>query len=374
MHSLPSKSAAATLVLAAALTTPLAAQDPSLALPVPPALADALDLQGGTVQQLLLPSADWAPFSVAVTFAGRTWTLELQPYDMRADGFAVIEQDHGVERELPWTPTTYRGTVRGWSGSVVAGNLYKGQLDALVLTDQGTWAIQPATEGIGALPHSAHVVYRHDQVRQLPFRCGVQTTPGKSVQGGPLYAGALKTAELAAELEPRFRQIWGGGANAVNQATAILNGVDAIYQRDVSVTFKITKLLLRDAGYAGNNPNTILTSFRNTWNARALEIPRDVAHLFMGYPASGVIGISYVGSVCTSNDYSVSWHTSSLTSRTAVTAHEIGHSFNAQHCDGINPCWIMCSYIGGCSGGLTQFAPVSINVIAPFAAARPCLQ
>jgi hypothetical protein len=63
-----------------------------------------------------------------------------------------------------------------------------------------------------------------------------------------------------------------------------------------------------------------------------------------------------------------------LSERTALTAHELGHNWNADHCDGANPCNIMCSHIDGCSGiGLPNFEPVGANEIMDFADARSCL-
>ena len=89
-------------------------------------------------------------------------------------------------------------------------------------------------------------------------------------------------------------------------------------------------------------------------------------------PAEVSIGVAYLSSVCTSNQYSISWHTNSLITRTAVTAHELGHSFSAGHCNGTT-CFIMCASIGGCNGVLTAFAPISINAINNHAASRSCL-
>ena len=132
------------------------------------------------------------------------------------------------------------------------------------------------------------------------------------------------------------------------------------------------RLLIRDAGYSSNS-TAVLGQFRNTWNASFGDIRRDLGHLFMGSSSSGIIGVASVATVCGPSAYSVSWHTSSLTTRTAVTAHELGHSFSALHCNGANPCRIMCSAIGGCSGNITSFGPVSINAITNFASTRNCL-
>ena len=70
---------------------------------------------------------------------------------------------------------------------------------------------------------------------------------------------------------------------------------------------------------------------------------------------NGVLGLATVGVVCNQSfAYAMveSRWTSNLTFRTAVTVHELGHNFNAGHCDQISgcssqPCRIMCSSAGG---------------------------
>ena len=61
-----------------------------------------------------------------------------------------------------------------------------------------------------------------------------------------------------------------------------------------------------------------------------------------------------------------------LTSRVGLTAHELGHSWNAGHCSG-SACRIMCSSLGGCSRNITSFGSTSISRISSFRNSRTCL-
>jgi hypothetical protein len=54
--------------------------------------------------------------------------------------------------------------------------------------------------------------------------------------------------------------------------------------------------------------------------------------------------------------------TPSITSQTAVFAHEMGHNFGSNHCDGTSGCKIMCSFLGAC-GPITSFGNFAINSI-----------
>jgi hypothetical protein len=88
-----------------------------------------------------------------------------------------------------------------------------------------------------------------------------------------------------------------------------------------------------------------------------------------------VIGIAYLGVICNvGSAYGVSkaYH-SSLTANAGLVSHEIGHNWNAPHCDSVPPCYIMCSGLGGCSQNVTLFDQGSKNVILAFKASRGCL-
>ncbi len=372
-----------TVGCALALATNGVAQSMRQVERIPRILAEPLQLTGGTLQRLVLPYRADGSFEFQVELGGERRTAVVEPHSLRADGFRIVElRRDGTEVELPLpAPTTFRGVVLGDPNAVVAVNLFEGQLTGVILTGSETWGIQPATEGIAWLPRNAHAVYRQDEIESRSIGCPtVAIEPHEhgadagrlGSLGSASARNAPEVAQIAAELEPRFRNLWGGIPGAVNQASAILNAVDAIYARDVNVTFQVTALITREAGYSTNS-SAVLGNMRSIWNARALDIVRDVAHLFMGSTGSNTIGIAYTGSLCTNSHYSVSWHTGSLTSRTAVTAHELGHSFSALHCDNSAQCFIMCSFIGGCSGNITAFAPVSQNVISNYAASRVCL-
>ena len=82
-----------------------------------------------------------------------------------------------------------------------------------------------------------------------------------------------------------------------------------------------------------------------------------MAHLFTGKNLTGsTIGIAYLNVLCGNNAYGLSQskYTGNFTNRTGLTAHELGHNWNANHCDGQASCRIMCSGLGGC-GPVTTF-------------------
>ena len=346
----------------------------SPALPAPQAVRDALEITGGSVQSLALPSGDdWESFEVQVAFGGRTWTLDLEPYALEAPGFRLLQRtpDGGlIELPAPM-PTSYRGVVQGLPDSRVAANLFEGQLNATILLADTIWTIQPGTDALPSMPKSMHVVYNDDVVTPLPDFCqAVETDVAAPAPSGGAPEQAVLFADMAPELSPAFRNRWGGIPGAVNQARSIINGAGIIYERDVNVWFRIREMI------AGNNYSTngsnVLGQFRSRWLGSNWGFPNDFAHLFYGNPGSNTIGIAYINGICSSLRFSVSWHTSTLTRRRAVFAHEVGHTFAAGHCSG-GGCRIMCSSLGGCSGNITSFGNTSANTIRNRAITAPCV-
>jgi hypothetical protein len=124
----------------------------------------------------------------------------------------------------------------------------------------------------------------------------------------------------------------------------------------------------------------LLSQFQQRWTTTYAAIPRDVAHLLtgrnVGQASGGTIGVAYLGSVCNlvfGYGLSQTRFSSNFALRVAVTAHEIGHNFNASHCDGQTGCAIMCSTAGGCSGSVNAFSATERAQIVAFRTAAPCL-
>ena len=350
---------------------PTYAQDVQV-LAAPPAILDRLDLESGTVQRLVLPFDNTAPFTFAIDLDGARRVIDVAPYDLRAPDFQMFERADGQLTPLDSRPAgTYRGTVRGIPDSTVAVTLADGQLGGVILLRDGEWWIEPATRALRGLPRTAHVVHRDAAVRSEGLVCGVTNAPqGPAAVGSP---DGIMTAELALEVTPRFRNAFGGRTQAINQVNTIINSVDAIYQRDTSIRYQITRIVsVRDAGYS-SSPSAALSQMRSLWATRGAGIRRDLAQAFEGSPSSSTIGIAYLRGVCTTNGVSICWLSSSLARRVTISAHEMGHNWGSGHCSG-GGCRIMCARIGGCSGILNSFGSGSANTISNFAASRSCVQ
>lgn len=365
------------LLSAQVTPTPL----PLTPVQLPPDLCAALEVRAGTAQDLILPSALGSPFEVAVHLAGAACSLQLTPNDVRTPDFALYMDDATGLHRLPTPPSvTYQGTVSGLDGGDVAASLIDGQLHAMVRLGDGTiWTVQPLSAVNATLPRGAHAVYRGADVVTDGLQCGVtahaEHAGGNGSSTGP---AAMKVAELAVDADLRYYQRHGSNTTtAQNQVTTVINAVNAIYRRDVEIDHRITTIIVRTTNiyaWTGDLCN-LLGQFGSYWSANHGNVRRDVAHLFTGEGSfSGVIGCAYVGVVCTGSSYGSSKaFSSSLNTNAGLVAHEMGHNWGAGHCNSSSPCNIMCSGLGGCSGSLGSFAPVSISAIVAHKNSRGCL-
>jgi hypothetical protein len=150
--------------------------------------------------------------------------------------------------------------------------------------------------------------------------------------------------EIATEADFEYTSALGGSANANNDILSVMNGVQAIYQRDIGVTFSVvfqhTWATANDPYNTSGNAGDVLTEFTTVWNRDFANTPRDVAHLWTGRSLGGPAGVAWTGVICLdgAHSYGLSDQETTAPFRFGIPAHEIGHNFSASHCDGQAGC------------------------------------
>jgi hypothetical protein len=377
-----------------------------------------------------LPAGLPASFDVVVPLGAREVTLSMAKTSHRGDSFRVlVDRGAGILEEVTAPDVrTYTGTIAGEPGSRVGLSLLPlGPGESHVISGMvheaggRSWAIQPLAELVDAsvpTPAGAHVsfasedsflngggcalgqvgfpldAFRSDLSRALADgKAGRSDSDSGSDEGG--IAGATPwQVVVACDTDFEFYQRNNSSVTStVNDMELILNNVNVVYDRDVDIVFEIGTLVVRstsDDPYTATTMDGRLTEFRNTWaTAPESGIFRNISHLFSGFAytgsAAGTLGIAYLGGVCsgvTQIQYGAvqgrqSFTTTNTNNRIALSSHELGHNWNATHCDsaGSANCNIMCSGLGGCggiSGSNLRFNPVSINEMTNFRNAVSC--
>ena len=382
-----SRRAAAFFLLAAGIAlaqVPTAGTSSPRVLPAPPSLLQQFDVVAGTVQELTVPVAPIGHLAIDVVIRGQVKNLILHPHDVRTPDFQLIVVDAQGSHLMP-TPAsvTWQGHVAGDPDSAVAASLVDGGMTAMIrLGNLDTWSVQPVRQVQPTAGPALHVVFFGGDAINHPVTCA---TVGNLATPAPYAAPeeVVYECQVVPEADPLYYQQAGGTVvGTQNDITQLINAMNVIYQRDVQIRIVVPQMIINTGAdfYTSSVAGTLLTQFANYWQANRGGVARDLAHLFTGRPmgqsSGGAIGIAYLNGVCnTAIGYGVSqghW-TGNFTARVAVTAHEVGHNFAAQHCDAVPPCYIMCSGVGGCANVQTSFSQNERNQIIAFRQQLGCL-
>jgi hypothetical protein len=354
----------------------------------------ALGMGDASIQKIALPEQTGEPITMVVWMDGGMRTIQANPYSVLSDQYKLMVQkpDGTYDQAAAPPSTTYRGAVAGYPDSMVAGSLFEGQFTAVIklARDKPLWGLQPLSEFDPKAARSRYVVYSNGDKLHMDYTCGVtgqqlvdpvlDPTGGGGPGTAEDSASDVKIAEIACDADVEFYNKNGSSVTQTqNDITNIINAVEAIYEAEVGILYDITVIYVETVEpdpYGSVNPSTLLNQFKNHWNSAHGADQRDVAHLFTGKDLQGgVIGIAYVDVICNeSQAYGVSdsKYTGSFTNRVGLTAHELGHNWNAVHCDGQPDCRIMCSCLG-CCGPVTTFGDSAENAITAKKATVGCL-
>ncbi|MCA9245212.1 MAG: hypothetical protein KDA32_14745, partial [Phycisphaerales bacterium] len=355
------------------------------------AIATALEVTALQVVSLRLP-ADVPPVvSFQINLDGADHTVILQPWTIRAKDFRVrVVDDAGDHFVIPPPPRTYRGSILGTPRSRVTASISEsGQLCATIdLGGNRAWMVQPVSSVIAGAPIDAHAVWRVEDV--LPSRgfCGVSDDDaGPDLPETPITERGVTPliCEVGVEADYEFYLANGSSVAAVLfQVEDMMAEVDTIYQRDVLIAWEITEVVIRTSlasnPYASNLPDELIDAMEGVWSSAPYSFVRhDVAHLFTGRDLDGdIIGKSNIGVICSqARNVSIaqSQFSGNRTQRIVLHAHELGHAWDAVHCNGSGDCKIMCGTLNGCGGpgSPPQFGATTINRILDFKQITSCV-
>jgi hypothetical protein len=184
---------------------------------------------------------------------------------------------------------------------------------------------------------------------------------------------SVKVAELGCDADFQYFTRWGSVAGVQARINKVINAMNIQYERDVLIQHQITTILVRTSGgapYTTTDPGALLGQFRSEWLANQGAIQRDVAQLFTNKNLDGnVIGVAWLGVVCTNFGFGLvqSDFNGNFASATDLSAHELGHNWNAGHCSCSG--WTMNPSITSAN----KFITSSIQAIVGHRNSRNCL-
>ena len=349
-------------------------------------------------------------------------TIQLSPYDLRASGFEVVIDDGSgkddASRLRPamrqWPITTYRGGVAEQTRTEATASIVGDELVVASIYPEGraAWRVQSLGHVLNGPAAAAHptaelgaarslaerlgagglfVVYTDADVLETGLSCGVDetlTAPGGGASGAgdgpggsfPVDRGpgsCNKLGEIGWDTDWEYFSAFlaqpDPSAACVADIESVLNDVDFALQRDIAVSTRLRGVILRttaaDPFSDTTSASALLSESLAVWNTVSqATLTRDLEHLMTGRDLDGgTIGLAYVGVIC-NNTYnsglSQTLFTTTFASRVLLSAHEIGHEWNAPHdnqagspCESTPDGFIMNPFIGGQA---LQYSPCSI--------------
>ena len=172
------------------------------------------------------------------------------------------------------------------------------------------------------------------------------------------------------------------GTDPESEIVARMNIVDGIWGTQVGIAIVLGPVTIltdaTDTFSSTTTPTDLLTEVANYRAKVAASDGTALTHLMTGRILDGnIVGISYLGAVCDGSfSASLSANITSTTEGALITAHELGHSFNAVHdgvpgaCSSTPQTYLMAPTINFSN----QFSACSLTSIAAQAAKSSCVQ
>jgi hypothetical protein len=326
----------------------------------------------------------------SLTTASNNFLMQLQPNDLRAANYRAetVEDDGKTYVSPPSAVKTFKGNVEGVWGSDARFTINDDKIEGMIFLPSESYFVEPAAKYSSAASSSDYIVYRasdlrSDIVRSCADSLGEQVAmkadkfmSSATTGVSPAVFSPLKQVEIATEADFDYVSAHGGPNQANQDIQTVLNGVDAIYKRDIGLTFKIVFQHAWDTAAdpynASGNPIAMVNEFESYWNATFGNTARDVAHLWTGRNMGGPNGIAFTGVVCAdpASSYGMSDNETITPFTVTIPAHEIGHNFGAAHCDGQAGCDNTIMVAIQSQSNTATFCQFSIDQITAFVSAH----
>lgn len=310
----------------------------------------------------------------AVTFSVPTKTgrkdVTLVPFELRANNYRSVDTSFGRDVEIDTPVELFRGEV--------AAGKENDFIRLSRITDPQT--AESWFEGYLQADGVAYGLNRSAQqntieVRELTVEEAQAVANGCGVVEGDVsglhelkedwvHTNVVRVAELATEADAPYVAAEGSPQLANARILAIMNMVDGVFRSQVNVGFTVTFQHTHSGAdpYSTTVPGGLLGQLANYWSSNHSGVRADLVHMWTGRDLDGsVVGIAYVGTVCGFSKYGLSQRFTQNNIATPLTAHEMGHNFDAvnsasghdEDCGG-SVAWLMCPSL---NAGVTTMSP-----------------
>ena len=322
---------------------------------------------------------------------GRHFEVNLEPNDNIGRGVPAGRSDI----------KPYRGTLTAATGSWVRLTRTQQGWRGMVSDGHELYAVEPIPAGAGGGASSAPAIYRLADaiIPDGAAYCGTETDESLIAGATGRATASQAYSSIAADLSRKdtttntSQQLVVGvvadhtftdnlGSDPETEIVARMNVVDGIWSSQVGISIVLGPVTVltdtTDTFTSTTTPTDLLSELADYRAKVAASNGPALTHLMTGRTLDGnIVGISYLGAVCDGNySSSLSANISSTTEGALITAHELGHSFNAVHdgvtgvCASTPQTYLMAPTINFSN----QFSACSLTSIAATAKTASCVQ
>jgi hypothetical protein len=285
---------------------------------------------------------------LVLSLPNRQLEIDLSPHDLRSSNYRASETGTDGPHDLTRGPvTTFKGSIVGQPNTRARFTLDGSKIEGLILDGDREYFVESARRYSPAAEADEVVFYERADFR-APAELHCEVSGSEKVDramnqvagqpGQPGRTAAPRVVELATEADFEYVSGFGGsvaGANA--EILSLMNQVEAIYERDLNLTFAITfqhGWTTADP-FTGADQVTFLGQFQAHWNNTFTTVQRDAAHLWTGKTRFQGVGRAFLGVVCRTPTaaYGFNGKVGQLPQEYIIAAHEIGHNLNCSHAD-----------------------------------------
>jgi PKD repeat protein len=318
-----------------------------------------------------------------------SWTLFLEPANMMGGKLTTTIWDG--EKTVPFT-RAFDPTFKGISnqGAALRFTIDENYFSGSIRSKKQEYILQPLRDFVPTANPSEIVVFEVEKVKKNQLgNCGVEEIHQKSsnLRKQMLQETAGKTplacyqVDIAACTDFSFYQKYSSNVTtAQNRCLTILNLVEGDYA--TAFTHNLKMVVVRwfnstssvEPWSNSTDSSVLIAEFKNWGNANLTGAPAfDIGQLWTNRTFnSSVIGIAYVGAVCSTFKYQcLQDFTTGTNLMRVMVSHETGHSFNCSH-DASGTSFIMAPSVSN----VTAWSPASVtsvNAYLPSVIGSTCL-
>ncbi len=278
------------------------------------------------------------------------WDIWLTPHDVRSPKYQVrVQTDKGVET-LPGKPEiiSFRGLLASPGGEGVSLTIDEDFLYGFVEKGDEDYFIEPLWYFVPGQPKDRFVVYAASQVKPSGGTCALierdKNQPSKApehdkeiIPNGTAKVGQCYQLDLAIASDKLMFNKYGSVTAVENHNIGVIANVQANYDNEFAdeIYIYITEQFVvtgTDPWTNSTDAGVLLNSFTN-WAPNGFNNDHDMGELWTNRDLNGgVVGIAWLSSVCTPDQYHVvqDWTSNGQLLR-EMTAHEMGHNWSATH-------------------------------------------